>query len=506
MILSFDLGTGGAKVCIYGEAGRLHSKTFKAYPTKYPVEGFHVQDPIDWWNAVVDGTRDLISREPSLGGRIASIAISGQSLTVIPLDAEGDVIFNDIPIWSDTRAGAQCGRFFSKVDKLEWYMNTGNGFTPECYSLFKIMWYKDNYPEEFKKAEIVLGSKDYINYRLTGEYKTDYSYASGSGGYSLEKRAYVDEYFDAAGVSKQLLPEPEPSEGLVGKIRPEAASEMMISRDAVIYCGGVDNSCMALGAKNTTEGNAYLSLGSSAWIAVSSSRPLTDPEIKPFIFDHIVPGLYTSATSIFSAGSSLKWFRENFAGGLEEKARSGGRDIYDLITEAASASGPGAKGVIFNPTLAGTPEASSFPDITGAFLNLRLNTGFDDIARAVLEGITYELYGMYSKLESLCNLAPEIVIVGGGSKSRFWRQMFADVFNRNFSLISTDQDAAALGAAAAAAVGSGVWDDYTMIDEVIEQVDTVVPDRENTLVYPELFEKYKSTWKLLSEAGRLLKV
>ena len=504
MILAFDLGTGGAKICLYTEEGELHSKTFKAYDTAYPEEGFHVQDPADWWEAVKSGAAELTGASAGIRSQVKSIAVSGHSLVAVPLDADGQLVFRDIPIWSDTRAGLQVEKFFEIINRESWYAATGNGFSPECYSLFKIMWYRDNRPEAFSRTKTILGSKDYINYLMTGNIATDYSYASGSGAYSLERRSYIDEYLSAAGIDSSLLPSPGPSHELVGRLLPSAAEGLGLTTDVGVYCGGVDNSCMALGARNTSDGQAYLSLGSSAWIAVSSVSPLIDPVVKPFIFDHVVPGMYTSATSIFSAGSSLNWFRRNIAFGLEARSEAENKDIYDLITEAAAQSSIGANGVLFNPTLAGAPEASEFSNITGAFLNIRLGSSFSDLCRSVLEGITYELSGMWRRLNELCSLSDEVVIVGGGSKSAFWRQMFADVFGCNFNRISTDQDAAALGAAAIAAVGSGVWKDFSVINGVIRDVEIIAPDKDAASAYVICRRRYAATRKLLSGIGDII--
>lgn len=504
MILAFDLGTSGAKVCIFKDDGTLLSKTFKPYPTTYPRKGFHVQNPEDWWNAVVEGTLELTAKDVRLRRSIKAIAISGQSLTVIPLDASGRLLFNDIPIWSDIRPVEQTKRFFQSVDMNRWYLETGNGFAPECYSLFKLMWYRDTYPDVFQRIEIVLGSKDYLNYRLTGNYATDYSYASGSGAYSLLQRTYVDAYLNAAEIPRRLLPEPVISSECIGRLSTEAAKALQLSTDVAVCCGGVDNACMAVGSRSTREGRHYMSLGSSAWIAVSSNKPLVDSQIKPFVFDHVIPDMYTSATSIFSAGNSLRWFRDTMAGGLTEQARKMGVDAYELIDKEAMKSGIGAGGVLFNPTLSGVPASSDYGNVTGAFLNLRLDSSFSDLARSVMEGVAFELFCMYRKLEKLCAFSDSLILVGGGSKSAFWRQMFADVFNVRVSRLNTDQDAAALGAAAIAAVGSGLWDGYDHMDSLVKEIEIVEPIHENVEAYALRFTAYCATLEVLSEIGNTI--
>jgi sugar (pentulose or hexulose) kinase len=299
-------------------------------------------------------------------------------------------------------------------------------------------------------------------------------------------------------VSKSLLPEPIPSTQKVGNLSSEAAAILGLSKLVEVYCGGVDNSCMALGSRNLGEGRQYLSLGSSAWIAVSSHKPLIDSRIKPFVFDHVVPDSYTSATSIFSAGNSLRWFRDTMAGGLVVEAQRRNLDPYTLIDEAAKASPIGSNGVMFNPTLAGAPASSDYPNIKGAFLNITLGTTFNDLARSVLEGVAFELCDVYRKLLELTSLNGNLVIVGGGSRSPLWLRMFSDILGVNVSRLNTEQDAAALGAAATAAVGSGLWDGFDYIDTIVKEIEIVTPDQSKHEKYQAFFESYRESRKSLS--------
>ena len=209
------------------------------------------------------------------------LAISGHSLGAVPVDREGRLLRNTIPIWSDARAQEQARRFFEKVDENEWYLTTGNGFPSALYTVFKIMWYMDNEPDIYRDAFKIIGTKDYINLRLTGVIKTDHSYASGSGVYDLKRNAYHEGYITASGISADKLPDIIPSTAVLGTLTPRAAEETGLGTNVKVVCGGVDNSCMALGAKNVEEGRVYTSLGSSAWIAVSSTEPVLDPKRSP---------------------------------------------------------------------------------------------------------------------------------------------------------------------------------------------------------------------------------
>ena len=368
-IIAYDLGTGGAKASLYAADGSCLASTFMPYETIYPNAGWHEQRPSDWWNAIVSSTRALMKQKHGSPSDVDCLAISGQSLAVIPLDSSGNLLRDSIPIWSDTRASRQTAEFFGTVDRDRWYMTTGNGFPAECYSVFKIMWYRDNEPGLFSRTATVLGSKDYINLRLTGKALTDYSYASGTGIYDLLGWRYSDEFIRASGLPASLFPMIVPSTEIIGTLTDAAAHDLGLSPGVKVACGGVDNSCMALGARNTGEGRVYTSLGSSSWIAVSSSKPVLDPTMKPYVFTHVIPGLFTSAVSVFAGGSSFRWIRDALFGG---GAAPDGRDAYDVMNELAAGSPIGAHALLFNPSLAGGSSQEPSPHIRGAFAGIDL--------------------------------------------------------------------------------------------------------------------------------------
>jgi len=501
-ILAFDLGTSGNKASIYDEEGHLLGSSFVSYDTYYPRPGWHEQKPEDWWKAVVRSTGKLIQNYNIDIFTIKCLAISGHSMAVVPLDKNGQLLQGFVPIWSDTRAKKQADYFFKKTDYENWYQTTGNGFSRECYTLFKMIWYKDKKHEIYKKIDKVVGTKDYINYKLTGRILTDNSYASGSGVYDLKERKYKKDFIKASGLAEDIFPEIVASHDLVGKILPKVAEEIGLHEEIDVFAGGVDNSCMALGAGVIDEGKVYLSLGSSAWVAISSKEPIVDKNIKPFVFDHVVPNFYTSATSIFAAGSTFRWLKEEVLQIFKERSEKSGKDVYDLLVEEAMNSSIGANGIIFNPSLGGAPAAYPGKSIKGAFLGMELMHTQSDIIRAVLEGITMDLCLMYKKFEEICFLGDEVIIVGGGSKNPTWRQLFSDIFNKVFVKINTDRNTASLGAAAIAAVGSGLWESYDKINEIIFKTAISEPNMENARKYTILLKKYSAILADLSSIGR----
>ena len=492
-IIAYDLGTGGSKASLYDVDGACLASTFESYETVYPDTGWHEQRPEDWWKAIVESTHRLLEQSRTPSSDIDCLAISGQSLGVIPIDRDGKLLREATPIWSDMRADRQTAAFFEKVDPVRWYMTTGNGFPAPCYSVFKIMWYRDNEPW-FSRVHRVIGSKDYINLMLTGRVLTDFSYASGTGVYDLTGWGYSPEFIGASGLPAEIFPEIVPSTEILGTLSARAAGEMGLPRTVKVACGGVDNSCMALGARNTAEGRVYTSLGSSSWIAVSSKKPVLDPTARPYVFTHVVPELFTSAVSVFSGGSSFRWIRDAvFKGGS-----------YDLMTELAASSPVGANKLLFNPSLAGGSSQEPSPHIRGGFAGIDLRHTRADLVRAGMEGIAMNLGAVLQVLRRFVPLSGEMLMVGGGSKSRLWRQIFADVYRMDCVKTNVDQEAATLGAAAVAAVGAGLWKGFGKVDEAHRVESVEKPIERNAEIYQKLAPAFELMRKNEAALGELL--
>lgn len=493
-IISYDLGTGGVKAALYDEKLVVFGKTFIEYKTFFPQPNFHEQRPEDWWKGIIASTHLLLEQTGVRPLEVRGIALSGQSLTAIPLDKNGKELLDKVPIWSDSRAAEESREFFRKTDQRAWYNLTGNGFPAPCYTIFKLMWMQKHQPEVYKKAAYIVGSKDYINYKLTGRICTDYSYASGSGGYDLKRMSYKSEFWETAGIHTELLPEIVPSDTVIGNLTEDAAEELGLTTETLVAAGGVDNACMALGATGIEEGAAYVSLGSSSWVPVTAGKPVLDYVTKPYVFAHIQPGMYTSAYSIFAGGSSLRWVRDNLFADFQDSP-------YQMIDTIALKSPVGANGILFNPSLAGGTSQDKSVNIKGAFVGLSLANNREDIARAVLEGIALNLKQSIGFLKKNIQLQDEILFCGGGSKSAVWLQMFADVLNVKILKTNIDQDTASLGAAAIIAKGMGWIDDYRVIGTVHKREALYLPNPGNAEQYDKIAEKFNRLAEVLSDFG-----
>ena len=479
MILAYDFGTGGIKAALFDSAGTCVRDAFSSYDTFYPAQGFHEQRPADWWRAVVESTRALGDVSD-----VTAIGISGHSLGVVPIDADGNLLRDQVPIWSDSRASVEAEAF--GADEA-WYLRTGCGFPPALYSVFKLMWFRSHEPEWFSKVSCILGTKDWVNFKLTGVCATDNSYASGTGVYDLATRAYDQGFIGRSGLPPEIFPEMFPATHVLGEVLPAVASELGLPSGVKVVAGGVDNSCMALGAGAWREGKAYCSLGSSAWIAVSSASPVLDVRTRPYVFDHVVPGQYASALAIFSAGTSYSWLRGIL-----------GND-YASMDRMADDAGLGAHGLLFNPSLAGGSSLDVCPEMRGAFVNLDLRHTRGDMARAALEGVAFGLKTALDELRRSVDVAAPLLLVGGGAKAQLPRSIYADVFGLAVAKDPIGQQCAALGAAALAGVGTGAWKGFEVVDEARGAAEETPSDAGRAASYAQIYARWREATRLLGE-------
>ncbi|MCI6376237.1 MAG: FGGY-family carbohydrate kinase [Clostridiales bacterium] len=492
-LIAYDLGTGGIKASVFTRDGRSLADAFWQYDTLFPKEKYMEQRPEDWWRGVCVTTRQLLEKTGVPGTSVRALALSGHSLVAVPFDAQGRQLLDTVPIWCDMRAEAQIKPFFQNLSYEDWYLTTGNGDPPETYTILKLMWHKQRQPDMFKKIHTILGSKDYINYRLTGRMCTDPSYASGFGVFNLKKWGYEDRFMEAAGIPRRIFPEIIPSDGVVGTVTPEAARETGLAPGIPVACGAVDNTCMALGSTGLTQGSVYTSLGSSSWIALTSQEPILDVKTRPFVFAHAQKGYYTSAVSIFSAGNSFRWARDNLCRDLKADV-----DAYDRMNEMAESVPVGSNGVLFNPTLAGGSAQEPSPNLMGGFMGLTLRNTREDLVRAVMEGIAMSLRCALNILKEQAPVSGDMLMCGGGSRSRVWRQIFADVYHMPVLKTNIDQNAASLGAAALAANACGLWQGYDGIASCHKQEDLSLPREEQAARYEGLLAIYQQWTEALA--------
>jgi xylulokinase len=349
-----------------------------------------------------------------------------------------------------------------------WYRITGSGFPAGLYPVFKLGWFAANDPGFLDETRVLLGSKDWINLRLTGELATDPSYASGSGLWDLSGGRWSRDVAEAAGVDPALLPRVLPVGDVVGALRAEPAEELGLAPGIPVATGGVDNSCMAAGSLNVEPGRMFLSLGSSSWAVHTDADPVIDDDARPYTFASLVDGLFDSALSSFSSGTALARVRRLLGGDAP-------LDDETFLSLAAAAE-PGARGLTFLPMVAGGAPIEGGPHARGALIGLDASHERRDVARAALEGTVFAVARAFRLLTTATGAVDEVVVTGGGSRAALVRQLYADVLGCAVVRTSIDQQAAALGAAATAFVATGAWSSIAELRRAHRVLERREPD------------------------------
>jgi xylulokinase len=494
-ILAHDLGTTGNKATLFDTAGTAIATAFEAYETAYPHPNWAEQDPADWWRAVRDSTRELLSASTVAPGDIAVVSFSGMMNGALPVDKSGIPLRSAI-IWADQRATAEAQFLADRCGFAEVYRRTGHR-PGASYTAAKMLWIKRHQPELYARAHQFLQAKDYAAFLLTGVFATDYSDASGTNLFDLERRDWAVDIIEAVGLDARKLPPASPSSTVIGKVTREAAAETGLLAGTPVVIGGGDGACATVGAGCVHPGEAYNYIGSSSWIAVTSEQPLYDPQMRTFTFAHLDPELYFPTGTMQCAGGSFDWLERLLRG--DRKA-----PLYEELSTSAAGVEPGARGLLFLPYLIGERSPHWNPLARGAFVGLTMSHGRAEIARAVLEGVAFNLKMI---LDAFLEQGAEIQamrLIGGGARSALWRQILADVYGLPILRPALLAEATSLGTAIAGGVGVGLFPDFSVAHEIVQIEEGERPQPTAQALYAELYPLFQETYRVLEPIFQLV--
>lgn len=468
MIIAHDLGTTGNKASLHTDDGRLLSAVTVGYPARFADGGLAEQDPEDWWNAVVQATRDLLARANADPAAITGLTISGQMMGAVLLDAEYRPVRPAI-IWADTRSSAQTSALESIIGQGRAYSLLGHRLNP-TYSLEKIMWVRDNEPDVFARVRHFCVAKDFVIHRLTGRLATDRSDASATNAYDQALGAWSPDMLAAAGLDVSLFPEILASTDVVGELTADAASATGLRRGTRVVMGGGDGPIAAVGAGIVSPSDgAYVSLGTSSWISFASDVPVYDPLMRTMTFDNVVQGSYVPTATMQAGGAALAWVSELLS------PHPSSSELSALVADADTA-GAASSGLYFLPYLLGERSPHWNPDASGAFLGIGRHHGRAAMTRAVLEGVAFNLFTCIQAFRESGAVVDRIDAIGGGAASDVWLQILADVWGVPVRRRSIVEEANSLGAAVTAAVGLGLVDDFGAARGLSEVTAEFTPD------------------------------
>ena len=496
--VGIDVGTTGTKTVLVSEKGRIVASATGEYPMQTPHPQWAEQDPEDWWRATVSSLCEVMATSDVDAAAISGIGLTGQMHGMVMLDAQGEVLRPCI-MWNDQRTAAQCDWIMNTVGRKRFLELTLNPALPG-FTAPKIVWTREYEPEIYARAAKVLLPKDYIRYRLTGVFASDVSDASGTVLLDVSRRAWSDEVLDALAIPREWLPECVESTEIAGRITPEVAELAGLPAGLPVVGGAGDQAASAVGTGIVEPGLVSVTLGTSGVVFAHTEEPSFDPEGRLHTFCHAVPGKWHVMGVTLSAGGSFRWFRDALGACEQSVARLSGVDPYAVLTAEAAEAPPGSEGLLFLPYLTGERTPYPDPNARGAFIGLTLRHDKRHMVRSVLEGVAYSLLDCIGLFRELAIPIQQVRAVGGGARSRLWRQILADVLGVELVTINVT-DSTAYGAALLAGVGTGV---YASVSEAcaatVRIVDRIEPVVGNQTRYNELYNVYGSLYRSLKPA------
>jgi xylulokinase len=486
-LLGIDLGTSSVKVLLVDSDGHVLAAASAEYPILQPQPQHAEQNPSDWWAATVQAVRSVIATAPV--GEIAAIGLSGQMHGVVLLDAEHRPLTPAV-IWPDGRSGRQVQEITQMVGAEQLYAITGSPLSTGFLAA-TVRWFQQEMPKVWQRVAMLLLPKDYLRWRLTGEFATDPSDAAGALLLDERRRDWSDDLLAALQIGRRLLPRVQPAAAVAGPLLPDAAAELGLPAGIPVITGAADTACSALGAGALAPDRLLLSISTGGQLVQPTASVQIDPRGRIHTFcSALEPGAgqagWYQMGATLSAGMALRWLRDNVLGWRYP-------DAYDAMNLAAANSPPGAQGLLFLPYLVGERTPHMDAAARGAFFGLTLRHGQDDLIRAVQEGVTFALYDAYGVLAELGVHSDSIILAGGGAKSSLWRQIIADVFGKPVQPLLTSEQSA-LGAVLLAGSGAGLFDLADTARRWARLGAETLPDAASHAFYQERFAAFQSLY------------
>ncbi|MDD5954579.1 MAG: xylulokinase [Firmicutes bacterium] len=473
LYIGIDLGTSAAKLLLMDGSGQIKNTVTKEYPLEFPQPGWSQQNPEDWRKAVMEGIPELLRGFD--GAAVAGIGCGGQMHGLVILDQDDHVIRPAI-LWNDGRTAKQVDYLNQEIGKKRLSVLTANiafaGFTAP-----KLLWMRENEPENFGRIARIMLPKDYVNYILTGTHSCDYSDASGMLLLDVEHKCWSKEMLDICGVSEAQMPRLFESYDCIGTVKPEIAKRLGIPETVKVCAGAGDNAAAAVGTGVVGEGGCNISLGTSGTVFISSESFGVDRNNALHAFAH-ADGGYHLMGCMLCAASCNKWLMEDIFRTSD----------YAAEQEPITDDKLGENHVFFLPYLMGERSPINDTNARGVFMGMTMDTGRADLVQAVLEGVAFAIRDSVEVARSLGIELNASKICGGGAKSPLWKKIMANVLNIELQCLESEQGPG-MGGAMLAMVACGEYDSVkAACEKIVHVASTVRPE-------PELAAKYEKRYR-----------
>lgn len=492
--LTLDVGTTGCKAIIFDLKGRVTANSYREYPLTYPKPGWIELNANLVWVKVKECIKEVLAKDKIT--KVKTISVSSQGEAFIPVNKKGDILYNSI-VTFDNRAEKWVEWWDTQVGRMKIFEITGmplNG----TYTLNKILWFRENRPKIFAKTWKFLCYEDFIFFKMGLPPIIDYSLAAKTMGFDIHRKCWSKELLRVSELDENVLSETRPSGEFIGKISRKGVAETGLPVGTRVITGGHDQAAGVLGAGVIEVGQAMDATGTTESIAILLDKPILNNKMLRYNYPSypcVIKDKYMTVAFNFSAGSLLKWYRDNFAEEEMREAEKKKRDVYELILEEAQKT-PTNIYILPHFTTTGTPYLD--PYSKGAIIGLTLSTKKTEIIRALLEGITFEMKLNLKYLSKAGINIAAIRAVGGGAKSKDWLQLKANMFNRSVTSLQVFE-APCLGVAILSAVAMNEYDSIAeAVAQMVKAKQTFKPDPEVAMVYEEKLKVYEKIYNQLS--------
>ncbi len=499
--MGLDVGTTGSRAIIMDSKGGVVAAASADHaPMAQPQPTWAEQDPEDWWRAAQEAIRAALTGAGLTGRDIVGLGLSGQMHGAVLLDKRHDVIRPAI-IWCDQRSQEQADWFTDRIGATRLKEITCNpaltGFTVP-----KLLWVRDHEPANFGRLRMLLLPKDYVRFRLTGDFATEVSDASGTLLLDVPGRRWSREILSALDLTAGQLPRVAESPEMTTRINPQAAASTGLRAGTPVAGGGGDQAAGGVGNGIVEPGIVSSTIGTSGVVFAYTDAPHLDPQGRVHTFCHAVPDRWHVMGVTQGAGLSLRWFRDNLASREAEEARAAGKDAYDILAGEAASAPPGCEGLLYLPYLMGERTPHLDPLARGVFFGLTARHTRAHMIRAILEGVAYSLRDSLEIFGEMGVPVQQVRASGGGGRSALWRQIQADIFNREMVTINSTEGSA-YGAALIAAAGTGGFASVVEACRAcIRVTDRCEPDRAAASMYDEYYRVFRDLYPRLKDSYR----
>lgn len=496
-VLGIDIGTTSTIGILISPRGQVLATASRPVTLSSPQQGWAEENPAEWWENVRKIVPELLSTSGVLDSDICGVGVTGMLPAVVLLDKEGQLLRPSIQ-QSDGRCGTEVSEIAADIPEAEFLKKAGNGINQQLVAA-KLRWVEKNEPDVFARIDTVFGSYDYINWRLSGERAVEQNWALEAGFVDLSSLEMSDELIGLAHIPRDVVPRKVGSHDVLGTVSVEAAAATGLPQGIPVVGGAADHIASGFAAGITNPGDVLLKFGGATDILIATQKAV--PDRRMFLDHHLIPGLFMPNGCMACGGSALNWFVDTLAAGERDAAQAEGLSLHQHMDRIAEQTQAGADGVRIIPYFLGEKTPIHDPDARGVIQGLSLNHDLRHLWRALLEAFGYAFRHHIEVFNDMGHPTTRYLASDGGSKSRLWMQICADILQQPLQLLK-GHPGSCLGAAWMAALGTGMTEDWEGVTNFVQYGDRVEPNPANAGVYDDGFKAYRASYEALAEVRR----